>query len=65
MKTCKWTCEDDGYDVEYYQSACGRAFCFMDGGPTENDYVYCPGCGGRITQADEPQEEQSESVGPR
>lgn len=43
-KTCKWVV----VDAEYYKTDCGRSFCFNSGGPEDNEYDYCPGCGRRI-----------------
>ena len=45
-KVCRWTQEpvDD-----YWASACGYAFTLTDEGmPGENDFLYCPKCGGKI-----------------
>lgn len=37
---CLWTDE-----VDYWHSACGEDWCFVDGGPTENRVRFCQGCG--------------------
>ncbi len=42
MKTCKWDTEEEG---TWYHTECKRAFSFEVGGPKENDYSFCPGCG--------------------
>ncbi len=35
-----WEC-----DYEVWETACDRKFEFMNDGPAENDYQFCPGCG--------------------
>lgn len=48
MADCVWT-EADGLDYgDYWESACGETWSFIDGGPTENHARFCHGCGGRI-----------------
>lgn len=42
---CDWTL-DEGSDK--WDTSCDRAFCFNTDGPRENEYRYCPGCGGLI-----------------
>jgi nitrite reductase/ring-hydroxylating ferredoxin subunit len=46
--TCTWK-----YDNEYdtWDTECGHAYCQMDGTLTENEYKYCPACGGLIAEA--------------
>lgn len=42
---CTWA----GYDEsDQWETDCGRTFSLIDGGPAENRYTYCPGCGRRI-----------------
>ena len=45
---CGWNLVGDD---SYYETECGRAFCFNDGGPKENSFKYCPYCGGKIKKA--------------
>lgn len=45
---CIWKCDDID---DYYETACGRAFCFTDGGPVENGFESCPYCGFKIAVA--------------
>ena len=41
---CEWTYVDDpGRD--YWDSACGEAWMFTDGGPADNNVRFCQGCG--------------------
>lgn len=50
---CQWThdfCEESGL----WDSACGEAWGFIDGGPQENGVKFCHGCGGRIVIAAAP-----------
>lgn len=39
---CVWTQEFDG---EVWDTQCGGANVFEDGGPNENKYRFCPYCG--------------------
>jgi hypothetical protein len=32
-------------DCDGWDSACGRAWLLFEGGPKENSYHFCPGCG--------------------
>jgi hypothetical protein len=45
--TCEWTL-DSNPDDSIWQSACGEAWVFTDGGPDENGVRFCQGCGGRV-----------------
>ena len=45
--TCKWKMYDqDGWD--YYNTSCGKANYFGYGTVKDNEYNFCPYCGGRI-----------------
>lgn len=39
---CVWSYDSDG---TFYETACGHAYQFTDGGPTENGQRYCGYCG--------------------
>ena len=41
QETCKWM-EDAG---EMWETTCGEAWAFTDGGPVENGVKFCHGCG--------------------
>ena len=42
--TCTWTPMGD--DMPYaYDTACGQVWCFDYGGPRENNFKFCHGCG--------------------
>lgn len=43
-KSCYWKEDEDGN----WSSACGSLFVFLNGGPNENDFGYCPYCGGLL-----------------
>lgn len=43
--TCEWSRDDEDSDSGVWVSACGAAWEFLDGGPTENGMRYCPKCG--------------------
>ena len=38
---CRWTEDDEGN----WDTGCDEKFCFMEGGPTENLFKFCPYCG--------------------
>ena len=44
---CVWKA-DINFDDTVYDTECGHAFVFYDGGPAENEYIYCPSCGRMI-----------------
>lgn len=46
-RTCEWTYSGE-YDDDYWTTGCGRVFCMMDGTWRDNEYKYCPNCGGLI-----------------
>ena len=41
---CEWTLDEDP-DFTAWNSACGEAWSFNDGGPAENRIRFCQGCG--------------------
>lgn len=43
---CEWRCVDDDYNG--YESSCAQHFTFMNGGPVENNFLYCHGCGRKV-----------------
>lgn len=47
LATCIWTYDDD-IDFGGWNTSCGAAFILIEGSPSENDYHYCPMCGGKI-----------------
>jgi hypothetical protein len=38
---CTWKSDDDGN----YDTGCKNRFVFMDAGPVENGFEFCPYCG--------------------
>lgn len=44
---CVWTHITD-YDQDYWETACGQAWEFTDGGPQENGLKFCGYCGCRL-----------------
>ena len=44
-ETCVWTPMDDDYMPGSWDSACGEAWSFIEGGPDENRVRFCQGCG--------------------
>jgi len=47
MSEARWTY--DSYHDKWDCSSCGEGFQFMEGGPEDNDYIFCPACGREIT----------------
>ena len=41
VEKCEWTWGSS----EYYETGCDKAFLFFDGGPSENNFEFCPYCG--------------------
>ena len=50
MTEVRWTYDDYHYK---WDCECGAAHVFMFDGPRENEYKFCPACGGRIVLAEE------------
>lgn len=48
--TCTWTL-DDSNDGEIWETSCGQAFSFTEGGVEDNGFVFCYKCGKRISAA--------------
>lgn len=44
---CIWTL-DEWHDC--WDTACGQCFCMTEGPPHENEYKYCPACGGELIE---------------
>lgn len=42
---CQWTPMDSDDMPDTWESACGQAWSFIDGGPAENNCKFCHGCG--------------------
>lgn len=50
LKTATLEQFDTGCDSYWTCSNCGEDYCFIEGGPEENEYRYCPHCGAKITK---------------
>lgn len=50
--SCKWTYDEHDYK---WDSGCGEAWMFSDGGPTENGVKFCQGCGKPVLLAAAPE----------
>jgi len=49
--TCKWILPEVIYTEDFdevWETSCHHFYIFLDGGPKENDFVYCPFCGKRM-----------------
>jgi hypothetical protein len=43
---CRWSQDENwGDDLDLWETDCGEAFQFMDGGPAENRIRFCCYCG--------------------
>jgi len=40
-QVCTWNYDPD----DYWETECGHTHVFIDGGPDENEYRFCPYCG--------------------
>lgn len=47
---CLWRFDDNEF-APVWIAACGAEWCFIDGGPHENNLHYCPQCGKRCLVA--------------
>lgn len=43
---CTWTLDDDEHGI--WQTTCGTAWSFTEGGPEDNSCNYCHKCGGAL-----------------
>ena len=50
--TCRWEMHDQD-DWDYYNTSCGEANYFGHGTVKDNEYNFCPYCGGRIIDTTE------------
>lgn len=41
LETCVWTEKEEG---AYWETGCGRTFPFLNDGPAESGFLYCPFC---------------------
>lgn len=41
-ETCTWAYSET---EDMWESGCGHLFEFNDGGPEDNDFMFCPYCG--------------------
>lgn len=48
-RTCEWT-QDSGPDFDLWNTSCGNAFTFFDGGPKDNEVHFCNFCGAKVIQ---------------
>ena len=49
MEKCIWILDST---EEFWETECGKAFCFIDGSPKYNEMKFCPYCG-KILETDE------------
>lgn len=48
---CRWTYHETWY-ADYWQTECGNEHQFINDGPIENGYKYCPYCGKTVIEED-------------
>lgn len=49
VKKCQWSVMKPEYEMSgNYDTSCGNAQTFIDGGIAENNYKFCPYCGDEI-----------------
>ncbi len=53
-RTCTWTVDYDASEPIKWDTTCGEAWNWYEGGLTANNVRYCHGCGGKIVEVDEP-----------
>ncbi len=53
-RACGWTNNGDP-EFNVWDTGCGEAFQFSDGGPAANYFRVCPFCGGRLSVESKPQ----------
>lgn len=42
---CIWAYDEN---CDFWDTDCGRAHCFINEGPKENSYQFCPFCGSNL-----------------
>lgn len=50
QNTCLWTPMDDDAMPGTYNTACGEAWSFTEGGIKENSVRFCHSCGGKVIE---------------
>ena len=51
---CIWKSEINTFDDdELFSTGCGNSFYFLTGNPKDNEFLYCPYCGGLIDDQSE------------
>lgn len=60
-EVCTWTFDDDDYAPKW-DTSCGEAYCFIEGGPEDSSAKFCHGCGKPISTAT-PKDQPAQGVG--
>jgi hypothetical protein len=47
---CHWSAVGDPWCVEYWESECGQVFTFIEDGPRDNGFEFCPYCGKSLVE---------------
>jgi len=56
MDTCKWQHDGLKVDHDYWETGCENLFQFLNGGPTQNHFEFCPFCGKPIEEVTDEEE---------
>lgn len=59
VEACEWSTDFDGI----WHTACKNAHVFIDGGPVDNTYIYCPYCGKRLAELPYEDDDDEEGEG--
>lgn len=46
---CYWTPAHE-FDSSYWMTDCSHTFEFIEGDPEENNFAFCPYCGGKLIE---------------
>lgn len=50
---CEWQHDNDIYNPDTWKSDCGLIWLFADGGPSQNEMIYCCKCGKKLIEKTE------------
>ena len=59
-RTCQWRYMNWPESDSDYETECGGAWTFIEGGITENGVAFCHRCGGRVLAPSKPKDEEDD-----
>ena len=62
MTECKWSKKEKFLEFNYYETSCGGNFEFLEGNPKDNEFKYCPYCGGLLIDITEEEKKNEEKT---